>query len=148
INPMIVADLYGWISDVGDQIVSVNVRGSNESNRYHADKVSVTDLKPNPRVTARREQSSFAYQYIGCSYSGVHLLRVWDSSEGTGVFGAILLVTLSAESAVDIDTNRVKRAERLIIKKIGAIPLGDRYEGEISYRLGLLTIGECRGRQS
>lgn len=147
VNPMIIGDLYGWISDLGDQIVSVNVPAANESNRYFAD-ITVKDGDLHPIVSARQDESSFTYQYLGCSFSGVHLLRIWSSGGGSGVFCAIMLVTLSAESAVDINLDGVRKVERLIVKKIATIPLGDRYEGKVSYRFGLLTIGECVGLAS
>ena len=35
INPQILDDLSGWLSDTGDQIVSINISESNRSNRYH-----------------------------------------------------------------------------------------------------------------
>ena len=108
----------------------------------------VTDDKPYQVVTAKRDEITFSYQYLGRSFSGVHLLRVWSSGGGTGVFCAIVLLTLSAEGAVDIGVAGAKRVDRFIAKKIASLPLGDRYEGKISYRFGLLTIGECIGRRS
>jgi hypothetical protein len=144
---MIIADLWGWISDLGDQVVAVNIPGSNSSNRYFAE-VAVSNGKPYPIVSAKGDEMNFSYQYLGCSFSGVHLLRVWSSGGGTGVFCAVMLLTLSAEAAVDIEVAGTKRVDRFIVKKIASLPLGDRYEGKISYRFGLLTIGECTGRRS
>jgi hypothetical protein len=144
VNPRIIEDLAGWISDHGDEVVSVNIRTANESNRYFG-KVSVTEDDQSPLVAATRDGSSFAYQYVGRSYSGVHLVRTWSSGGGSGTFGEIMLLTLSAEPTVTIDTNGTRSAERFIVKKIASVPLGDRYEGRISYRWGLLTIGPCTG---
>ena len=147
VNPMIIADLWGWISDLGDQVVSVNIPGANSSNRYFAD-VAVEDGKPYPIVSAKADETRVSYQYLGCSFSGVHLLRVWSSGGGTGVFCAIMLLTLSAEAAIDVEIAGTKKVDRFIVKKIASLPLGDRYEGKLSYRFGLLTIGECTGRRS
>lgn len=147
INPMIIADLWGWISDLGDQVVAVNIPGSNVSNRYFAE-ITVSDGNRYPTVSAKSDKMTFSYQYLGCSFSGVHLLRVWSSGSGTGVFCAIMLVTLSAEAAIDIEIAGTKKVDRFIVKKIASLPLGDRYEGEIRYRFGLLTIGACTGRRS
>ncbi len=147
VNPMIIADLWGWISDFGDQVVAVNITGSNSSNRYFAE-VAVSDEEPYPVVSAKADEKTFSYQYLGCSFSGVHLLRVWSSGGGTGVFCAIMLLTLSAEAAIDIEITGTKKVDRFIVKKIASLPLGDRYEGKISYRFGLLTVGECIGRRS
>lgn len=106
IKPMIIADLYGWISDLGGQVVSVNVPGANESNRYCAE-VTANGTDTNPVVTARDDESSFSYQYLGCSFSGVHLLQTWSSGGGSGVFCAVIIVTLSRESAVEIESDGV-----------------------------------------
>jgi hypothetical protein len=59
-----------------------------------------------------------------------------------------MLVTLSAEAAIDIELEGAKKIDRFIVKKIANLPLGDRYEGEVSYRFGLLTIGKCTGSRS
>ncbi len=59
-----------------------------------------------------------------------------------------MLITLSAEAAIDIEIDGVRKIDRFIIKKIASIPLGDRYEGKVRYRLGLLTIGACNGMRS
>ena len=33
----------------------------------------------------------------------------------------------------------------MVVKKVADIPLGDRYEGDVAYRFGRLTIGACKG---
>ena len=64
------------------------------------------------------------------------------------MFCAIMLLTLSAEPAIDVEMACTKKVDRFTVKKIASLPLGDRYEGKISHRFGLLTIGECTGRRS
>lgn len=148
VNPLIIADLYGWLSDVGDQVVAVDVVGANDSNRYFTDEISTTETDLHPRVSARHGQSTFSYMYLGCSFSGVHVLQTWGSGGGTGVFCAVMLVTLSAESGLEVELDGVKKTDRFIVRKVAMVPLGDRYSGEVTYRFGLLTIGPCTGRQS
>lgn len=147
INPLIIEDLLGWISDTGDQIVAVNVLSSNSSNRYHGNIKSIPHNKY-PIVMVQKEHGYFSYQYIGNSFSGIQLLHTWSSGGGTGVFESIIFVTLNEESAIDIEPRSVKRTNRLVVKKIASLGLGDRYEGEIRYRFGLLSISACKGRQS
>lgn len=148
VNPLIIADLKGWLSDTGEQVIAVDVSGANESNRYFADELQVSDSESTPVVTAKHGNSSFSYQYLGRSWSGIHLLNTWESGGGSGVFCNIMLVTLSAEPAIQIAQSGIERKARLIVKMVASIPLGDRYDGRISYRLGLLTIGRCEGRAS
>ena len=143
VNPLILADLTGWLSDIGDQVVAVDVVGSNKSNKYLADEIDVTDAEPNCIVTASRDETSFSYQYLGCSVSGIHLVRTWDRGGGSGVFCGILLITVAEEPALTIEPDSTERKERFVVRKHSDIRLGDRYTGEISYRFGLLTIGPC-----
>jgi hypothetical protein len=144
VNPMIVADINGWISDVGDQIVAINVSDSNRSNRYHS-AMTISAEDGHPIVSAEFEGERFSYQYLGRSFTGVHLLRIWSSGGGSGVFCSLMLLTLSAEPGIDISVDRVMKTERFIAKKIASMPLGDRYGGVVSYRFGVLTIGACPG---
>lgn len=147
INPRILADLSGWISDIGDQIVAVNVTESNRSNRYFGE-VETSPAEKHPKVSATYEGSTFSYQYLGCSFSGVHLLRTWCSGGGKGVFCSILLVTLGVDAAVEVGVDGTKKVERFIVKKVASVPLGDRYQGRIRYALGVLSIGACSGMRS
>ena len=147
INPAILEDLNGWISDLGDQVVSINISDSNESNRYFGD-ISVdeqTDNYPIVTFVEEEERKVFFYQYIGCSFSGVHILKSVHNHGGSGWFGSLLLVTVSIDTSVEFERTKPHKKDRLIIKKVGSIPLGDRYEGDINYKFGFITISECRG---
>jgi hypothetical protein len=59
-----------------------------------------------------------------------------------------MLVTLSTDSALEFESGKYTKPDRFVIKLVGSIPLGDRYEGEASYRFGVLTIPACKGMQS
>jgi len=147
INPKIIEDLVGLLSDTGDQVVSINVAKSNKSNRYFGD-VTVEKTSSNPIVKATDGEVSFAYQYIGHSFSGVHLLRTWDSGGGSGIFCSVVLLTISNDDAIELERQKATKIERFVVKKVGLLPLGDRYEGEIKYRFGILTIPACSGQAS
>lgn len=143
VNPLILADLSGWMSDSGDQVVAIDLLGANKSNRYYADEIIERPGSSFPLISARRGKLSFSYRYLGCSISGMHLVTTFDSGGGSGVFCNIMLVTLSSEPSIDAGRKGVSKRKRLVIKKIGQIPLGDRYSGKVSYRAGVLTIGPC-----
>jgi len=149
INPKILEDLIGWISDIGDQVVSINISESNNSNRYFFDVSSSKKSSGKyPIVTAKEKNTIFSYQYIGCSFSGVHIIQTWSASDGVAVFCNILLVTVSNDSAIDFENEKYMKVNRLVIKKVGLIPLGDRYNGKIRYRFGLLSISACNSYRS
>lgn len=148
INPRILDDLCGWLSDVGDQIVSINIADSNNSNRYVGD-IDVNRSESGfPLVTSTYEDGWFSYKYIGRSFSGLHIVQIWSNGGGSGVFCNIMLVTLSLDSALEYDGDKYEKKSRYVIKLIGSLPLGDRYDGKIVYKFGILTIPACKGRKS
>ena len=145
INPRILEDLIGWLSDTGSQVVSINVADSNRSNRYFGDITHKETESGFPRVTSSHDEGWFSYQYLGRSFSGVHLVQTSSNGGGSGIFCNILLVTLSLDSALEYGKDRNKKSTRFVIKLIGSLPLGDRYEGSVSYKFGFLTIPSCQG---
>jgi hypothetical protein len=148
INPAILEDLNGWVSDLGDQVVSISITDSNESNRYFGD-ISVTEQSgSNPIVDFVDNEKKLSYQYIGCSYSGVHILKLINNYGGSGWFGSLLLVTVSADTSVEFEQSLPIKKDRLVIKKVGSIPLGDRYNGQISYKFGFINISDCSGMRA
>ena len=143
INPRILEDLLGWISDLGDQIVSINITGSNNSNRYSGHVTYERFQEDYPVVTSKYDDCWFSYKYLGRSFTGVHLILTWSNTGGAGIFCNILLATLSTDSAFEYDYQHSKKHSRFLIKLVGAVPLGDRYGGDISYKFGILKISKC-----
>lgn len=148
INPRILEDLNGWLSDKGDQVVSINVADANKSNRYFGDITFKKTDSGFPVVTCTSEEGWASYKYIGRSFSGLHIVQTWSNGGGSGVFCNVLLVTLSLDSALEYKDRENGKKTRYVIKLIGSLPLGDRYEGEISYKFGFLFIPACEGRKS
>lgn len=148
INPLIVDDLCGWLSDSGDQVVAIDINGANRSNRYFYDEISIDKEVSPPRVTVRHKTESFTYQYLGRSFTGVHMLRTWACGGGSGIFCNIVFVTLTNDISVNIGPSSKERTERFIMKKIATITLGDRYDGRVVYKWGILSIGTCQLPQS
>lgn len=146
INPQILDDLSGFLSDTGNQIVSINISESNQSNRYHGD-VTVEETDDYPIVTSSADEGWVSYKYIGRSFSGIHLVQAW-SSGGSGVFTDILLVTLSLDSSLESNGLNYSKKPRYVIKLLGSLPLGDRYQGKVKYRFGILSIPPCEGMKS
>ena len=145
INPQILNDLNGWISDSGQVILSLNIYDANESNRYSGN-ISVHEVEDTyPIIQSNNDEIEVTYQYIGCSISGLHIIKHSINYGGSSTFYTLLLVTISEDSSVYFEKNKPYSKKRLVIKKIGSIPLGDRYSGSILYKYGLLTITACSG---
>ena len=147
INPQILNDLSGWLSDTGDLIVSINISESNDSNRYHGD-VTAEETDGYPIVTSSAEEGWVSYKYIGRSFSGVHIVQTWSNGGGSGVFTNILLVTLSSDSTLESNGVSYSKKSRYVIKLVGSLPLGDRYQGQVKYRFSVLSISPCEGMKS
>lgn len=147
VNPLILNDLAGWLSDTSDQIVSINISESNDSNRYHGNIIS-EKTDDYPIVTSSTEKGSFSYKYIGSSFSGVHIVQTWSNVGGSGVFSNILLTTLSSDSTLESNEVSYSKKSRYVIKLAGSLALGDRYEGQVKYRFGVLIISPCESMKS
>lgn len=147
INPQILDDLAGWLSDSGDQVVSINISESNKSNRYHGD-VTVEQSDGYPVVKSSYDEGWVSYKYVGRSFSGVHIIQTWSNGGGSGVFTNILFVTLSSDSSLESDGLSYTKKARFVIKLVGSLPLGDRYQGKVKYKYGLLSIPSCKGIKS
>lgn len=145
IHPKIIEDLSGLISDLGDQTISINLENSNNSNKYFGE-VKIKNEHKYPIVTCDGENNSyFAYQYIGSSYNGIHIIRTWDCGGGSSVFCNIMFLILTTDYSMTFEEEKLVKYKRSILKKIGALPLGDYYNGRISYKWGCLIVSSDKG---
>jgi hypothetical protein len=55
------------------------------------------------------------------------------------------LFSLERDQSVEEGAGAVSSRPRILLKTLGSIALGDRYNGEITYRGGFLNIGPDRG---
>ena len=147
INPQILDDLVGWVSDSGEQIVSINIAEANKSNRYHGN-VTIEPSDGYPLVKSSSDDKWTSYKYIGKSFSGVHIVQTWSNYGGSVVLTNIILITLSSDSSLESDGINHTKKERFLIKLVGSLPLGDRYQGKVKYRFGFLFISACTGMKS
>jgi hypothetical protein len=129
VHPLIVKDLLGWISDTGEQVISINLLDANKSNRYHGD-FEASDATP-PVVTWNGEHESFSYRYVGTSRSGVHILHVADWGGGSGIFHSLMLVTLEEDEGIEYRDGHLANKHRVLITHLGL--LGDKFAGRVHY---------------
>jgi hypothetical protein len=148
IHPKIIEDLTTWLSDGGDQVVSISLDDSQQCNRYFGD----IKIKPiegeNPYIFYREEGSYFGYQYLGNTDSGVNILGISESGGGSGIFKSLLFVKIEEDYGITFndDTNVIKKdRKRILVKKLGSVILGDRYSGELKIEGNRLLIGKDTG---
>ncbi len=146
IHPLIVKELLGWLSDPAETVIAIDLKQSNHSNRFFGP-FSVRTI--DGRLWVEFDESPngfFNYSYIATSPSGVHMVECCESGGGTGRFGSIILLTLQYDRALFVgDNNELRSRERILLKTLGSINLGDRYYGDITYKDGMLIVGPDKG---
>lgn len=148
VHPLVVKELIGWISDMSSTIVAIDLDSSSKSNRFYGD---VEQILIDKRLWLRCSQDSneyrsphFLYSYIGTSKTGVQILHCRDCGGGTGVWNYIALLAFEADTAMaPIESASLSRV-RIILKILGTVSLGDRYEGVIVFQDDRLVIGKDR----
>lgn len=146
IHPLIIRELLGWISDSTETICSVDIASSNRSNRFYGEFVTA-DRDGKSWIKWKGSNGEFfMYSHISTSPSGVEMVECYDCGGGSGVFGSVGLFCLECDRALEegIGRNMFTR-ERVILKSLGSIRLGDRYDGEIKYEDGFLVVGPDHG---
>ena len=141
VHPLIVRELLGWISDGDAPVVSIDVESGNQSNQFFSD---FTVEKYGGRSWVKwkgHDEESFSYVHVATSPSGVEMVECYSSGGGSGVFGSVALFSWEYDEALREDIGgRLSTKRRLLLKQLGEIALGDRYDGSITYKDGLLTI--------
>ena len=142
VNPRIVQELLGWISDSAETVTQIDLVESNQSNRFYA-KPIIRDIQTREWVFVEygSDEGYFAYRYIATSPSGVHMLECLENTGGRSTFYTVILLTLNSDQSLDPLGDGVQMRERVMLKTLGSIILGDRYQGEITFNGKNLRIG-------
>jgi hypothetical protein len=144
VHPLIVRELLRWVSDPLETVVAVDLTSANDSNRFFGEFLRTTrDGRPWIEWTGNDDEW-FAYAPVATSPSGIHMVRCYNCTGGTGVFGSLGLFSFEHDVALGLGNAGAART-RLLLKTLGSITLGDRYFGEIVYSNGTLAIGPDEG---
>ena len=143
IHPKIIEDLTTWLSDSGEQVIAINLSDSQDSNRYCCEKdINLKESDGRFLVEYREEGASFGYIHIGQADSGVHVLRIWSSGSGSGIFNNVMLLSVTEGSSIRFEgSNWRLSAYPVVLTKLGSITLGDRWNGTITIDGNTLVIG-------
>lgn len=148
IHPKIVETLTTWLSDTGDQVVAINLLDAQDSNRYHGPiQVRSMGNKP-PFVYTKTDDGEFWYRQIGRTAEGLYVLHIVEHGGGSGVYNSVLVVTIEPDRGLECNWNErevLRKKNRLLLKKLGVISLGDRWNGEIRVEGSKLIIGKDEG---
>ena len=149
VHPLIVRELIGWLSDRYETIAAIDLVSANHSNRFSGDVCVHSDGSRTRVEWYNGPREFFCYTYIATSPSGIHMLECQYRSGGSGIFGWICLLALDQDRSVYEGAGASKEAlftrERVLLKTLGSITLGDRYVGKITYQDSILIIGPDEG---
>ncbi len=156
LHPLIIRKLVGQVSDPYEVATGVDVAITNQSERSFGTfkvctqrgriLVSWRAWEQSILLDSVERRSSYSYSHIATSESGIELVQCSDCGGGSGVFGSVAFFSWERDSGFNscIDAPDTS-SERIILKSLGSIPLGDRYDGEITYEDGVLDIGPDEG---
>ena len=158
VHPKIINEFVGYLSDVGDQVIAINLLDSQDSNRYSGE-IWVTPQE-NPMVPSwpwvysvkgeestrkelgeRWERPWDGYQWVGSTQHELDMLHVRSSGGGAGVFNWVVFTRIEVDHGADYPLSRdvESRTEavqseisvRELLRFVGKIPLGDRWLGTV-----------------
>ncbi len=130
------------MADPNPITTSIDLDEAIGSNQYHGD-FSTNTFNGNIWIEYKRKQGYgfFAYRYIAKTPSGTRIVMCADSGGGSGTFMNLLLIKFSRSEFINGSYKGIAKEQRDVIEQVGYIVLGDRYNGEITYKDGTLTIG-------
>ena len=133
----------GNMADSGPIWVTVDLRAAIGSNLY-ADDIRqngdwIIQRKPAPDTLNGAEYTT--YKFIGASENGLLLVLASYSGGGTGSFVTLHLLSLDAVPAFDSDGEVY---DRINLTNLRAMPLGDRWDGEIRITRNTVRITTTR----
>ena len=142
INPLAFKELLPWLSDRLSGPVAVDLEGTaSGTNRYLADVTVDAKGFVCAVQTEGAEKLNFSYKRIGTLANGVHVVETWSSGGGTLVATDLVLVRFSTDTEYPGGSGPATPRDRLIMTRVGAYSLGDRYNGTIEVRPGEIAVG-------
>jgi len=147
INPLALKELTTWESDSYPGPIAVDLDGTSHSNRYFGEYAKTPqgsvriDMRTTKVVPSAENEGWFSYERIGTLTNGIHVVETSDNGGGTGVFKSLLLIRF----AVDFEyTDTGARRDRVVMKRLGEVTLGDRYGGTVTVKGNAVEIAADR----
>jgi len=138
INPKIVEEMLGPLSDSGSQLLSVNVHNANISNQFFSE-VHVRTTKDKPYVYYKDGNKEFGYMYVGATTGGIHVVHTVSYECGSGVFHTLLFFIFTKTETMAFGTE-VRSVTQPTLTLIGSLPLGAPFAGTISLENDILKV--------
>jgi len=167
LHPLIVQEFITWLSDTGDQIISINLRDAFDSNRYCCDdsfSVKLTEKRIVVRTDFTKDYGThndnyisqedcggsctFTYAHLGTTDNGAMVIQVWESGGGSGLFSTLLFTKVKERMGANFDyANPSKLAfdkQQIVLEKLFSISLGDRQETSIGVNGNFVVLNDTK----
>ncbi|MCT4625405.1 hypothetical protein [Halodesulfovibrio sp.] len=138
INPKIIKEMMGPLSDSGNQIISVNVAKANVSNQFFSE-VRVRTTNAEPYVYYKEGDAEFGYIFVGATTNGIQIIHTIDNGGGSGTFHSLMFFIYTDTETISFK-KEVRSASQPTLTLIGSLPLGDRFAGTINFKENVLTV--------
>ena len=131
VHPAIIRDLARHASDVGDQVLSVNITDSQNANRYCCGGVDITHTGIVNYIVD--DGGQFGYRYMGSVSEDVHVLQTFESfGGGSALFTSLMFVRTACGYGLRSDGVSLTLSQpRYVVHKLGEFALGDRWRGKV-----------------
>jgi hypothetical protein len=143
VHPRILEEFYGWLADSGAPIIAMDIEAAIRSNKY-CSPIEFINLERGEqwvRSSNEEERSFFQYRHLGSSPTGINAVLIAYNGGGSGTFYSILFLVFQSDSYLQYEAQGKKR-DRVLLKCIGHLSLGDRYDGEVQFKNGQLLVGK------
>jgi len=163
LHPLIVQEFITGLSDTGDQIISINLRDTFDSNRYcclDSFSVRLTGKRIVVRTDFTKDYDTYSGKYISqedcggsCTFKYVHLgttdngaivIQVWESGGGSGIFSTLLFTKVKERMGANFDyanpSNLAFDKQQIVLEKLFSISLGDRQETSIGVNGNIVVL--------
>ena len=164
LHPLIVQEFITWLSDSGDQIISINLRDAFSSNRYCCDdsfSVKLTEKRIVVRTDFTKDYGThnddyisqedcgagsctFTYAHLGTTDNGAMVIQVWESGGGSGLFSTLLFTKVKERMGANFDyanpSNLAFDKQQIVLEKLFSISLGDRQETSIGVNGNIVVL--------
>jgi len=132
----------GDLADSGDIWVTVNVASAIGSNLYYDDITEGGGWVVQRHAARKGEDAQeTAYKYVGAADNGLLVAVATYNGGGSGYFTSLHILDLAAQRAYDIDGKVYWQINLTLIR---TVPLGDRWDGEISIAKNAIRVVTTR----
>ena len=138
VHPGCVNELIGSIADPFPIVTAVDVEGIRRSNKYCTKPTMENGWVSFQDKDVLGKNARLRYKLIGTMPKQIFVLKVFDVTGGSAVFGWLLFVKIEKDTVPDA-IHRYRK--RMILRGIGYVGLGDRNHPTVELKVDRVIVG-------